>query len=234
MQRFLILTAILVVLIVVSVPTLNGWWLRHQIATTIGPMPESDDFHLQHTGSHAGWINSSMTLRLHGKAVDAPAEGIPLELYLSHGPLIWHLFDSPWALAQLQLRTPRDYSGPGAGRYSGAVVLRVTRSAELAVRGILGGAAFDGDHQVQFIGYWPLLAGSLNARLLDASVNIYMELDAEALQASPAANALRLYEQQGWTRLSQGRALTHLQLDDGNLTINAQLLPLRAFLGTSE
>lgn len=234
MRRFLVLTAVLVALIVVGVPTLNGWWLRHRIAAAIERLPDSPAFRLEHTGSRAGWINSAMALRLHGEAVDAPADGIPLELSLSHGPLIWHLFDSPWGLAQLQLHTPRDYSGAGANRYSGAVVLRLTLNAELAARGILGGAAFGGDHQVQLSGRWPLLSGRSNAALLDAAASVYLELDAEALQDSPAANALRLYQQQGWTRISQGRALTDLQLENGNLTINGELLPLRAFLGGSE
>lgn len=234
MRKFLILTAVLVVLIVVSVPTLNGWWLRHRIAAAIERMPDSAAFRLEHTGNRGGWINSTMALRLHGEAVNAPAEGIPLELSLSHGPLIWHLFDSPWGVAHLQLHTPRDYGGPGADRYSGAAVLRLTWNAGLTVRGILGGAAFDGDHQVQFSGRWPLLAESFNAALLDAAASVYLELDAEALQNSPAANALRLYQQQGWARISQGRALTDLQLENGNLTINGQLLPLRGLLGASE
>lgn len=230
MRRFLVLTTILVVVIVAGVPTLNGWWLRQQIAAGIGSMAGSSAFRLEHTASHAGWIASTMELRLHGEAVDAPAGGIPLELHLSHGPLIWHLFDSPWAVAHLQLRTPPDYSGPGANRYSGAVVLRINRDRELTVRGILGGAAFDGDHQMQFSGRWPLFAESPNAGLLHASASVYLELDAEALMDSPAANALRLYQQQGWARISQGRALTDLQLENGTLTINGQALPLRGLL----
>lgn len=230
MRKILLLTALLVVLIVVSVPTLNGWWLRQQIAGAIGRMPDSAAMRIEHTGNRGGWINSTMTLRLHGEAVNAAAGGIPLELSLSHGPLIWHLFDSPWAVAHLRLDTPREYNGPGANRYSGAAVLRIRGASELVVRGILGGAAFDGDHQVQFSGRWPLFPESPNAGLLDATANVYLELDAEALLASPAGNALRLYQQQGWTRISQGRALTHLQLDDGNLSINGQLLPLRGLL----
>ncbi|MEX1196265.1 MAG: hypothetical protein WEB57_00180 [Pseudohongiellaceae bacterium] len=230
MRRFLLPTLALLVMIVAGIPTLNGWWLRHQVTAGMDRLPDSAAFRLEHTGSRARWLDSTMYLRLHGEAINAQEDGVPLELTLSHGPLIWHLSDSPWALATLQLQTPPDYSGPGANRYSGAAVLRVSPGARLIVRGILGGAAFDGDHQVQFSGNWPLLAESNNAAVLGASVTIYLELDAEALQASPAANALRLYERQGWTRISQGRGLTELQLEDGVLTINGQRLSLRGLL----
>lgn len=230
MRKFLTLTAILIVLIVAGIPSLNGWWLQRQIAAWTARLPESPAFRLEYTDSHAGWINSTMLFRLHGEAVGAPAEGIPLELSLSHGPLIWHQRNSPWALAHLQAGTPTDYNGPGANRYSGAAVLRVNRNGEFVVRGILGGAAFDGDHQAQFSGHWPLLPESRNAGLLDASASVYLEMDAEALLASPAADALRVYQQQGWARINQGRALTDLQLDDGILTINGQQLPLRGLL----
>jgi len=190
MRRFLMLTAMLAAVIASAVPTVNGWWLRHQITNGLAQLPATPAFRLEFTGSRGGWLDSVMTLRLHGEAVNAPPAGIPLELSLAHGPLVRQLPDSPWGLAQLRLDTAPDYDGPGANRYSGAMVARINRSAELAVRGILGGAAFNGNHQFQFSGHWPLLAGNLEAALREARASLYMEWDAEALLASPAAARL--------------------------------------------
>ncbi|MGM0633250.1 MAG: hypothetical protein ACQETO_08745 [Pseudomonadota bacterium] len=234
MRRYVVLTGVLMVLIAGGVPTLNGWWLRHRISTGLAGLPRTPDLLVEQVSSQGGWLDSSLTLRLRGKAVDGSAEGIPLILHVSHGPLIWHLPDTPWRLAHLQLGTPREYHGPGANRYSGAAVVRLAPGGELGIRGILGAEIFDGDHQAHFSASWPLSSwwGNDHGIRSATTANMYLELDADALLTSPAAETLRVYEQQGWTRINRGRALTDLQLHHGILTINGQQLTMDSLLAS--
>ncbi len=234
MRRFVVLTGVLMVLIVGGIPTLNGWWLRHRISTELAGLPRTSDLLVEHVNSQGGWLDSSLSLRLRGNAVAGAAEGIPLVLHLSHGPLIWHLPDTPWRVAHLQLGTPAGYHGPGANRYSGAAVVRLTPGGNLGIRGILGAEIFDGDHQVHFSASWPLSSwwGNDHRFRYATTASVYMELDAAALLTSPAAETLRVYERQGWTRINRGRALMELRLQHGILTINGQQLTLDSLLAS--
>lgn len=237
MKKFVFLLALTICIIMLAVPTTLGWMLRSNLAAAVEQLPANDAFRLELRETGFGWLNSELHLRLYGAPYDGFYEnnaGIPLLLELTHGPLMWNLPDSPFALAHLQLGLPERYEGPAAGRLSGSALLQLDRGGQAHFNGILGLPAFDGDHTLQLQTWWPARESTAGWRSLANSMtlNLSIDADASALLNSPAADALRVYEQQGWTRYSQGRALTYLSLRNGWLDINGQVFPLGNLIGT--
>lgn len=233
MKKLLGMTAGVTLFLVLVVPTVTGWQTRSRLASALDGLPDSDGFSLQVRDVRGGWLNSTIDLTLEGDPFWGGGTGIPLQLLISHGPLIWHLPDTPLAITHIQLGTPPVYTGPGAGHYSGSALLRLDTGGQLLVNGLLGFAAFDGDHLLQFNGRWPATATLSGWRnlLRQAEANLALELDAEALLQSPAADALRAYQQQGWLRFSNGRALSYLSLRNQRVDLNGRETPLANLIG---
>lgn len=229
MKKILIITLLLFACVLMLIPFISGHFIRQYTLTALNAAPVSDDFALQVTGTRRGWLQSEIDIELSGTPFTGEDnEPVPLLLELSHGPLIWHLPDSMWAIAHLQLRTPREYVGAGADRYSGSVMVRVNREQQARLNGILGFAAFDGDHLLQFNAHWPADQTMGDWRQLVRQMQLTMSIDADAhaLLNSPFEDALRAYQQQRWTRFNAGRALTYISLNDGWLDINGEFFPV--------
>jgi hypothetical protein len=70
--------------------------------------------------------------------------------------------------------------------------------------------------------------------LRSCELQLAIDADANALASSPAADALDVYQRQGWTRINNGRALSLITLRDEILDINGRVMPVGIFLGSSE
>ena len=229
MKKILVITLLLCACVLMLTPYISGHFIRQYTLTALRAAPASDDFALQITGTRSGWLQSEIDISLSGAPFTGPAnEPVQLLLELSHGPLIWHLPDSMWAIAHLQLRTAPHYVGTGADRYSGSVMLRINREQQARLNGILGFAAFDGDHLLQFNAHWPAdqTLGDWRQLVRHMQLTLSIDADARALLDSPFEDALRVYHQQRWTRFNAGRALTHISLNDGWLDINGEFIPV--------
>ncbi len=229
MKKILAITLLLFASVLMLIPFISGHFIRQYTVMALNAAPANDDFAIQITGTRRGWLQSEIDLVLSGTPFSGPDnEPVQLLLELSHGPLIWHLPDSMWAIAHLQLRTAHDYVGTGADRYSGSVMLRINREQQARLNGILGFAAFDGDHLLQFNARWPADQTREDWPQLVRQMQLTLSIDADAraLLNSPFEDALRVYHQQRWTRFNAGRALTHISLHDGWLDINGEFIPV--------
>jgi len=229
MKKALAITLTVVTIILLAIPLVSGHFIRQYTLQALAALPDSSTFSLQVQDTRRGWLHSEIDVVLSGEPfVEPGAPGIPLLIELSHGPMIWHLPDSMWALTYLQIRNPEHYTGQGADQYSGSVLLRVNREQQARINGILGFAAFDGDHLLQFNAHWPTEATLGDWRQLMRQMNLTLSIDADAhaLLQSPFEDTLRVYHQQRWTRFYAGRALTYVILNDGWLDINGEFFPL--------
>lgn len=229
MKKALTISFTALAAVLLTIPLISGYYIRLYSLQALGVLPQSPSFSLDISEVRGGWLHSEIDIVLSGDPfIDPGQDGIPLLIELSHGPLIWHLPDSLWALTHLQIRNPVAYTGPGADRYSGSALLTVNRARQARVNGILGFAAFEGDHLLQFNATWPADAtmGDWRQLLRQAQLIVSIDADAHALLQSPFEDALRAYHQQRWTRFSAGRALTYITLNDGWLDINGEFFPL--------
>lgn len=236
MKTFFVSTLLTVVLLALAIPSLMGWLARSQLNSAIDRLPASEALSLRVTDRRGGWLQSELLLALSGEPFEnlqVDGEPVPLLLELNHGPLVWNLVDSPFALAHLQLHPADDYTGAAQGRLSGSGLLQLGRDWRMRWSSILGLPAFDGDHTLQVRADWPARDTIAGWRQLSETLRLDLSIDADApaLLNSPAEEAVRIYEQQGWIRYSQGRALTYISINEGWVDINGQVFPLANLLG---
>lgn len=219
-------------------PAALGLVLRQQITpmvenlTTMREQSESLKVTLEQ--SHAGWFTSSYQLRLQGTVLSTDGQTSAAQtvlLSVMHGPLIWHLYNSLFAVAELQLINLSPVTGPDTPHLSGSGLLTMDETLNLRLRAIAGFSALGGDHWLDLRMQWPALAQiwPVDLQRWPARAELQIDADARALAAGPAADALSVYEQQKWTRISNGRALTQIRLDREILDINGNTLPLALF-----
>jgi len=211
-----------------SAPWVVGHLLRGQLQSAVQRMPTDGQVVVELIDQRHGWLFSELHLGLHGSAVMADAQDpLRVTLQLAHGPLLWHLADSPYALAALELRATPPLAENEAQRYSASAILQLNGSRVVHFNGIAGFAAHDGDHLLQWRLQaplsalregWPQLLGALQGSLV-------IDLDAPALLDSELAELVRQYHRQRWLRFYQGRALSHISLHEGWLDINGEVVP---------
>jgi len=219
-------------------PAALGLVLRQQITPTLENLSaareQNGSLTVSIEQSHAGWFNSSYQLRLQGTVLSTDGQTSASQtvlLSIMHGPLIWHLYNSLFAVAELQLINLSPVTGPDTPHLSGSGLLTLDETLNMRLRAIAGFSALGGDHWLDLRMQWPALAQiwPVDLQRWPARAELRIDADARALAAGPAADALNVYEQQNWTRISNGRALTQIRLDREILDINGNTLPLALF-----
>ncbi len=97
--------------------------------------------------------------------------------------------------------------------------------------------AWGGEHRADLAILWAGLSGlrslqdfQLAAAVAALQMNLQLAADRNALQQSPVAASVAVYEQQGLLQTDGSTVHLDARLTDGNLMLNDQLLPLQPFL----
>lgn len=235
-KNLLGLTLLISALVAVGIPPVLGLLLRDRIHQVLGPLAQSEGLGVEILDTQGHWFRSEFALQISSEIFSDDGltrTGLPAILHVTHGPVIWHLADSMIALADLQLAP--DYSQPVAAdtHFSGSALVKIDNDLKLTIRAITGFTAFAGSHWLEGQAKWPLSASRDNWRVLlsEMDLSLTIDADAEAIAASPAADALNVYQMQGWSRVSNNRALTYISLRFGDLDINGTVMPVGIFFG---
>jgi len=224
-------------------PAALGLLLRQQITPMLQSLSttrnQSESLQVAIEQTHAGWFYSSYQIHLHGTVLSADGlmpVGQTVLLSVTHGPIIWHLYNSLFAVAELQLINLSPVTGQDTPHLSGSGLLTLGETLNLRLRAIAGFSALGGDHWLDLRMQWPALAQiwPVDLQRWPVRAELQIDADARALAAGPAAEALGVYEQQKWTRISNGRALTQIRLDREILDINGNTLPLALFFARDD
>ncbi|ALO46685.1 hypothetical protein [Pseudohongiella spirulinae] len=234
LRQLLWTTLLLIALLTVVLPALLGFVLRQQInplLLELGNRPtEPGQLTLHLDRVDAGLLRSDYYLYMTGNVLSVsgtqPASQ-RLLLSVAHGPVIWHLFDSLLAIAEIQLINLSPVTGADTPHLSGSALLTLDNGFNVQLKAITGFSALGGNHWLDIRGNWPALAMLLGpmAILRQLDARLTLDADAAALAVSPAADALQVYEQQGWTHIRGSRAHTQMLLAPDSLSINGSALP---------
>jgi hypothetical protein len=106
----------------------------------------------------------------------------------------------------------------------------------LVFNNLLEANVFEGDHSADIRIDWEGLPQVNNSADIDSEdalaalkVELTVSLDLEAIMRSPAAELVDPYVQQGFIRIDSGRILLDGSLDDGQLVLNGEEVPLDQF-----
>lgn len=234
-RNFILTVALLAGLIAASLPGLIGLGVRHQMSALLTAASDSNPYsallsvHLDRI--EPGWFTSNYYLTLAGPVLSADGSQTATQrtqLSVTHGPIIRHLRDTPLAIAEFQLINLDPVTGPDTPHLSGSAVLTMESPTVAALRGIAGFSALGGEHWLESRGQWSLPAVLTRAadEPLPGNLQFYLDADAEALGAGAGKDLLQIIQLQGWTRISNGRALSHISVIDGAVTVNGQSLRL--------
>lgn len=232
----LLLTLIPVLLATTVLPALVGVVMRPLLLQALeGAQALNIDVH----STRAGWFSSDIHFSAESRIFSADGLSPVTQsaiLHLNHGPIMWHLYDTLFAVADVRLLPAPEQTDPGQTHFSGSGLLRLDTGGQLQFDGIVGFTAFAGDHWLETRARWPVSRSwqGWQAILRDMALTLSIDGNATALQRSPAADALDVYQRQGWTRLSNGRAHTTIQLQNEMLDINGNELPIGLFLDSPE
>lgn len=228
----LLLVLIPVLVITTILPALIGVFLRPPLLQSL-ERAQALDINIQ--GVRAGWFSSEIQFSAESSIFSD--DGLSSEpqmaiLHLNHGPIMWHLYDTLFALADIRLLPAP--SRNTQSNFSGAGLLRLNRQRQLQFNAITGFTAFAGDHWLETRANWPAHSAwqGWQAGLRELNLTLSIDANATALRQSPAAEALEVYQQQGWTHISNGRARTTIRLQDEMLDINGIVMPMGLFLGS--
>jgi hypothetical protein len=233
---FLVIT--LVIAVTVILPGIIGVILRDRIPQGLGVFAQPQGLQVEVSEIRKHWFYSELHLNISSEVLSPDGnarQNVPAVLQLMHGPVIWHLYDSPFAVADIQL-IPAVPQSTGSNPVVGSALLKLDHNLKLRLDGILGFNALAGNHTLEFNFQAPALAtsGSWRDLLRAAVLEVIIDADANALADSPAAAALDVYQRQGWTRINNGRALSLITLRDEILDINGRVMPVGIFLVSPE
>lgn len=232
----LILVLVPVLLLMTVLPALIGVFIRPSLLQVL---EQAQVLNINIQRVRAGWFSSDIHVSAESSIFST--DGLsPITqqaiLHMNHGPIMWHLYDTLIAVADIRLLPAPEQAPPAPANFSGAGLLRLDRQGQLQFDGIIGFTAFAGDHWLETRASWP--ASSLwqgwQSALTDMDLALTIDANANVLQQSPAADALQVYQQQGWTQISNGRAHTRIQLRDKLLDINGTVMPIGLFLDSPE
>lgn len=232
----LLLTLVPILLVTTVLPPLTGLLLRPTLRQSL----ENAQFlAIDVQDVRAGWFSSDIHFSAQSSIFSEDGLSSPTQqaiLHVNHGPIMWHLYDTLFAVADVRLLPASEQPGADQTYFSGSGLLRLDRQGQLQFDAILGFTAFAGDHWLETRALWPANRSwqGWQAILRDMQMTLSIDANATALQQSPAADALEVYRQQGWTRLSNGRAHTSIQLQDELLDINGTVMPIGMFLDRPE
>lgn len=232
----LLLTVIPILLVTTVLPPLTGLLIRLPLRQAL---ENAQAFNIDVYDVRAGWFSSDIHFSAESSMFSADGLTSPTQhaiLHVNHGPIMWHLYDTLFAVADIRLLPAPGQPEPGQTNFSGSGILRLDPQGQLQFDAITGFTAFAGDHWLETRARWPVDTSWQGWRAVLRNLQLTLQIDANAvaLAQSPAAEALEVYRQQGWTRLSNGRAQTTIQLQDELLSINGTQMPIGLFLDSPE
>ncbi|WP_139141584.1 hypothetical protein [Pseudohongiella acticola] len=225
----LLLILVPVLLVTTVMPALTGLFVRPPV---VQALQQAQALNIDVTRVRSGWFSSDIhfnaTSSIFSDDGQSPVQQSAI-LHLNHGPILWHLYDSPFALADFQLLPAPDHE---QSHFSGSGLLVLSTQGDLSFDAIAGFTAFAGDHWLETSARWPAAKALQGWRpvLPELQLSLAIDADATALLQSPAADALRVYQQQGWAHVANGRARSTIVLQDEHLDINGTVMPLGLFL----
>ncbi len=230
------LTLVPILLVTTVLPPLTGLLIRPPLHQAL---ENAQVFNIKVSDVRAGWFSSDIHFSAESSVFSADGLTSPTQyaiLHVNHGPIMWHLYDTLFAVADIRLLPAPGQSDPGQTNFSGSGILRLDPQGQLHFDAITGFTAFAGDHWLETSAMWPASTSWQGWRAVLSAMQLTLAIDANAaaLAQSPAAEALEVYRQQGWTRLSNGRAQTTIQLQDELLNINGTEMPIGLFLDSPE
>jgi hypothetical protein len=234
LKKLLGLTLLMIIVVAAGMPAVLGLVLRDRIHQILEPLTQTEGVRVEILDIRPHWFRSEISLDISSQIFSADGltrVNVPATLYVTHGPVMWHLYDSLFALADIQLEPDTERQTAQGTHFSGSAMLTIDRSLNLRITAISGFTAFAGAHWLEGRAHWPLSTSRAGWRTVLQHLDLILNIDADALAiaASPAADALSVYQRQGWTRLSNGRALSHITLQDSELNINGRAMPLGIF-----
>jgi hypothetical protein len=232
----LLLTLVPILLVTTVLPALNGLLIRPTLRQSL-ENAQLLDIEVQEV--RAGWFSSDIHFSARSSIFSDDGLSSPTQqaiLHVNHGPIMWHLYDTLFAVADIRLLPASEPVGPEQTNFSGSGLLRLDHQGQLHFDGIVGFTAFAGDHWLETRARWPVSTSWQGWRAVLRNMQLTLSIDANALAIaqSPAADALAVYRQQGWTRLSNGRAHTTIELQNELLNINGIDMPIGLFLDSPE
>ncbi|MBC53741.1 MAG: hypothetical protein CMQ34_15315 [Gammaproteobacteria bacterium] len=232
----LLLTLVPILLVTTVLPPLTGLLIRPPLRQAL---ENAQAFNIDVQDVRAGWFSTDIHFSAASSMFSADGLTSPTQhaiLHVNHGPIMWHLYDTLFAVADIRLLPAYEQPGPGQTNFSGSGILRLDSRGQLHFDAITGFTAFAGDHWLEARARWPVNASWRGWRAVLRNMQLTLRIDANALALaqSPAAEALEVYRQQGWTRLSNGRAQTTIQLQEQLLSINGAEMPIGLFLDSPE
>jgi len=225
----LLLILIPVLLVTTVLPPVIGLLLRPPL---LHSLERAQALNVEITSVRAGWFSSDIDISMESNIFSA--DGLsPVRqsaiLHLNHGPIMWHLYDTLFALTDIRLLPA---PGQDQTNFSGSGLLRLDTRGYLHFDAITGFTAFAGDHWLETRASWPASTSRQGWQSVLRAMQMRLSIDANAtaLLQSPAADALRVYQQQGWAHIANGRARSTIQLQDERLDINGTVMPIGLFL----
>ncbi len=235
-KKLLGLILLMCAVVAVGIPPVLGLLVRDRIHQVLAPLAQSQGLRVDILDTRSHWFRSEFALQISSEIFSDDGltrTSLPAIVHVTHGPVMWHLYDSLFALADLQLAPDNTRPAKPDTHFSGSAMIKIDSDLRLTIRAITGFTALAGSHWLESQANWPLSANTDNWRVLLSQMDLALTIDAdaEALAASPAADALNVYQRQGWSRLSNNRALTYITLQNGDLNINGTVMPVGIFFG---
>lgn len=124
-------------------PAVIGWQIRAQLLPVLNQLQELG---FDYREIRAGWLQSDYQV-VTPNLLDAP-----VVLSIRHGPLLWHLPDTPIAIAEAQISTLSPDTPP---YLSGSVLL--TLGKQWQINGIMGLSSREDSFLAEWQLQWPIL-----------------------------------------------------------------------------
>jgi hypothetical protein len=148
----LLLILIPVLLVTTVLPPVIGLLLRPPL---LHSLERAQALNVEITSVRAGWFSSDIDISMESNIFSA--DGLsPVRqsaiLHLNHGPIMWHLYDTLFALTDIRLLPA---PGQDQTNFSGSGLLRLDTRGYLHFDAITGFTAFAGDHWLETRASWP-------------------------------------------------------------------------------
>lgn len=208
---FFILLAVLLLL-----PGLIGWQIRAQLRPV---MDQLQKLGFEYRVTESSWLQTDY------EVITPNLLDVPVVLSIRHGPLLWHLADTPVAIAEAQISTLSPSQPPFV---SGSALL--TLDTQWQVQGVMGLSTRDDSFLAEWQLHWPLWPGNENPAPLPV---IGMALPGETageinVQLLPPSqpgfiqDAVGLAVYRGWLLPTGATLRSRIDIAQGVLSVNGQ------------